>query len=192
MAWGLTAAKTGDGGVGTDFAVDLVGLLVVSAAGDGDADLLLRWARVRDLVLVLKAIATIGKGIELVVRVGRLGDGGVGHGSVVSLRVRKVRVPRLAGRQCRCDRRLFNVQVDDRLNGVGCGMADSPFEISVDSDWKQQAREEKRKLAEEAAKRPRPPSPHPPPHRPRRGSPLRVLVAPPTSTGWSARFQNPC
>ncbi len=32
-------------------------------------------------------------------------------------------------------------------------MADSPFEISVDSDWKQQAREEKRKLAEEAARK---------------------------------------
>ena len=30
-------------------------------------------------------------------------------------------------------------------------MADSPFELSVDSDWKQQAKAEKQKLAEEAA-----------------------------------------
>lgn len=32
-------------------------------------------------------------------------------------------------------------------------MSDSPFELSVDSDWKQQARAEKEKLAAEAAQR---------------------------------------
>ena len=32
-------------------------------------------------------------------------------------------------------------------------MADSPFELSIDSDWKKQAQEEKRRLAEEAEKK---------------------------------------
>jgi hypothetical protein len=44
-------------------------------------------------------------------------------------------------------------------------MADSPFELNIDSDWKKQAQEEKRKLAEEAKQREAPP-PAPTPARP--------------------------
>jgi 3-oxoacyl-ACP reductase-like protein len=53
-------------------------------------------------------------------------------------------------------------------------MADSPFELSVDSDWKKQAREEKRKLAEEAAAKqaaPAKPAPSRSPAAPSRPSP---------------------